>query len=581
MPKKKIFPQRLVLCLCACMGVLAFLVIYGPAPLDPMSDTWLLAGYDEGDITQHYAGWLAFRNSPWAFPLGYAANLSVPDGVIISYTDSIPWVAILCKLLHGMLPATWQYFGLYTLLCFVLQGLAAGLLVRRFSQSGLFTVMASALFVFAPILLDRALRHTALASHWLILFSLYLYLQYRQSLQSCSAAHLQQGGASVRPARFPWQCFLLNILAIGLHPYMMPITMLFTLLCCIERGFHGMREKAFIRWAKAAGLMLAALLSTVFAGWCLGVVGWTTGDSREGFGFYSMNLNAICNPFSPFGYQWSRFLPALPQGPGQYEGFNYMGLGVLALLGLAAALLLRHCAKTHAQGLGAWLRRNALLLAAALFLTAFACSNMVTLGDASLTIPLPQKLLQLCGIFRSSGRMFYTVWYLLLLGALAALSRLTPQRLSAALLALLLSVQLLDLSPVLAQKHSHMQQAAAGAFVPEIFTNKELAHLGDSHTVLLLTNNISQRRDLAVLAGKQNMACNAALATGGGDYEGAWNSMMEKAPNESLSGSPNADAVYVTDSEGIADAWKQAYGNASEIKLLQEGPYWFLIPQQN
>ena len=206
---------------------------------------------------------------------------------------------------------------------------------------------------------------------------------------------------------------------------------------------------------------------------------------------------------------------------------------------------------------------------------------MVTLGDASLTILLPQKLLQLCGIFRSSGRMFYTVWYLLLLGALAALSRLTPQKLSAALLALLLSVQLLDLSPVLAQKHSHMQQAAAGAFVPEIFTNEELAHLGDSHTVLLLTNNISQRRDLAVLAGKQNMACNAALATGGGDYEGAWNSMMEKAPNESLSGSPNADAVYVTDSEGIADAWKQTYGNAPEIKLLQEGPYWFLIPQQN
>ena len=112
MPKKKIFPQRLVLCLCACMGVLAFLVIYGPAPLDPTADTWLLAGYDEGDITQHYAGWLAFRNSPWAFPLGYAANLSVPDGVIISYTDSIPWVAILCKLLRGLLPATWQYFGL-------------------------------------------------------------------------------------------------------------------------------------------------------------------------------------------------------------------------------------------------------------------------------------------------------------------------------------------------------------------------------------------------------------------------------------------------------------------------------------
>ena len=80
MPKKKIFPQRLVLCLCACMGVLAFLVIYGPAPLDPTADAWLLAGYDEGDITQHYAGWLAFRNSPWAMPLFGAPHRPIAFG---------------------------------------------------------------------------------------------------------------------------------------------------------------------------------------------------------------------------------------------------------------------------------------------------------------------------------------------------------------------------------------------------------------------------------------------------------------------------------------------------------------------
>ena len=583
MKKQKNMPRWVLLSFCALIGALGFLLVYGTAPLNPANDTWLLNGYDEGDITQHYAGWLAFRNSPWAFPLGYAANASIPDGVIISYTDSIPWAAILCKLLRGVLPQTWQYFGLYTLLCFVLQGLAAGLLVSRFAKSDLFTVISSTLFVFAPILLDRALRHTALASHWLILFALYFYLQYRQSLRAYSCAHLQQGGAGVRPAAFPWQCFLLNILAIGLHPYMMPITMLFTLLCCIERGCHAMRETALLRWCKAAALLLAALASTVFAGWCIGVVGWTTGDSREGFGFYSMNLNAIVNPASPFGYRWSRFLPTLPQGLGQYEGFNYLGLGILLLLAAALMLLIHRAvsspAKAQAEAL-AWVQKNAWLLAAMAFLTLFALSNTLSLGDASFTIPLPKKLLELCGLFRSSGRMFYTVWYLLLLGGLFVLSRMTPKNLTSALLLVAACVQILDLSPVIVQKHSYMKLAEEGALVPEIFQNETLLSMGKTHSKLLLTNNIASRRDLAVLAGRQGMACNAVLATGGGDYEGAWNSMMEKAPAESLSGSPDKDTVYVTDSEGIFEAWQQMYENEPSVQLLQAGEYWFLIPQE-
>lgn len=34
-----------------------------------------MAGYDEGDIVQHYSGWLAYKNSPWKFPLGLAMRL--------------------------------------------------------------------------------------------------------------------------------------------------------------------------------------------------------------------------------------------------------------------------------------------------------------------------------------------------------------------------------------------------------------------------------------------------------------------------------------------------------------------------
>ena len=582
MKKNNISPRWITVGLCGIAGALAFLLIYGAGPLNPCQDVWLLGGYDEGDITQHYAGWLAFRNPPWAFPLGYAANASIPDGVIISYTDSIPWVAILCKVFRNILPETWQYFGLYTFLCFVLQGIAAGMLVNRFSKSRCFTVISSVFFAFSPILLDRAFRHTALASHWLILFSIYIYLSYRQKLHSQSVSDSSRSALSAGAVRFPWQCFLLNILAIGLHPYMLPITMLFTLLCCVERGGQKTHESKTISWCKAAGFFLLALFSSAFAGWCLGVVGWTSGDSREGFGFYSMNLNAPVNPSSPFGYQWSRFLQPLPQGAGQYEGFNYLGVGILLLVVVCFIWMSFKALRTPEKSLATlkkWMGKNALLLLALLFLFLFALSNTISLGEASLVIPLPKKLLELCGIFRSSGRMFYAVWYLLLLWGLFTLSRLASPRWSTILLALFAAIQLLDLSPVIRQKHDHMKEAMDGAFVPEIFQNENLCTIGETRTKLLLTNNISSRRDLAVLAGKQGMQCNAVLATGGGEYEGTWNSMMEKAPSESLSGTPDRMTVYVTDSEGIYEAWQQAYAEDPSIELLQTGNYWFLIPQ--
>ena len=53
------------------------------------------------------------------------------DGTYITYTDSIPYVAIICKLFAGILPETFQYFGWFTLGCFALQGIGAGLLIMR------------------------------------------------------------------------------------------------------------------------------------------------------------------------------------------------------------------------------------------------------------------------------------------------------------------------------------------------------------------------------------------------------------------------------------------------------------------
>lgn len=443
---KKAAQSRLApVLLAALVGAAVFLLLYGTVPLDVTNDAWIMAGYDEQDIMEHYAGWLAYRASPWRFPLGLAEKMGVGDGTIISYTDSIPWFAILFKLLRGILPATFQYFGLYSLLCYMLQGAAGYLLVQYKTGSRAYALIGSVFFSFSPILIERALRHTALASHWLILFSLLVYLMHRD-----------------RPRAASWGWLtLLEVLAIGIHPYFLPMVVCFSVLCLLA-------DLGRRRYGAIAAL-LGQQAATWLAGVVLGVLGRGTNVSRSGFGFYSMNLNAPFNPTSRGGYSWSRLLPVLPQTLGNYDGFNYLGLGMLLLMALAAALCLGRLAKKGPDRWGALaraLRKNGWLLAACLGLALYALSNVVTWGgDVLLEYPLPEQVLLLCNIFRASGRMFYPVYYLLFLAALCLLWRFWPalagRRGVCIACGLLCAVQLWDMGGMAAQKRDRMRQNAA------------------------------------------------------------------------------------------------------------------------
>ena len=175
-----------LLLLGALLGLAAFLCLYGTAPLDPANDAWIWYGYDETDIHQHYAGWLGFRNSSWQFPLAQADALAYPAGagVNISFTDSLPWVSVLFKLLAPVLPAQFQWFGLYELAAFILQGMAAALVLGLFLYDLLPLAAGTALFAFSPIMIERAFRHVALSSHYIVLFALYAYLRGRRE-QRC------------------------------------------------------------------------------------------------------------------------------------------------------------------------------------------------------------------------------------------------------------------------------------------------------------------------------------------------------------------------------------------------------------
>lgn len=127
------------------IGITVFLLIYGVSVLSFTNVDWLLASTKlEGlsDLSQHYLGWVAFRNSPWHFPFGLFDGL-YSDSLSITYTDSIPLFAIPFKLLSPLLPEQFQYFGLYGILSYALTGGFAALLLWFGTSSTIYSIIGS------------------------------------------------------------------------------------------------------------------------------------------------------------------------------------------------------------------------------------------------------------------------------------------------------------------------------------------------------------------------------------------------------------------------------------------------------
>ncbi len=141
--KAKKHQTLLLTILAGLIGAIIFIAIYGIIPLDVTNATWI--PLDE-DLTQHYFGWEFFRNSGWTFPIGMFDKLSYPNYQTIILTDCIPLFAIFFKTISFILPETFQYLGIFGLMCYVLQGVFSFTLLRRFINNKFVAIMRIYLF---------------------------------------------------------------------------------------------------------------------------------------------------------------------------------------------------------------------------------------------------------------------------------------------------------------------------------------------------------------------------------------------------------------------------------------------------
>lgn len=417
----------------ALVGLIVFLVIWNTTSLNVKNDAWIMATYVEGDILQHYAGWIGFRNSPWAFPLGLASDIEYGQGTIITFTDSLPWVAMFFKLFRGLLPETFQYFGIYMLMCCILQAIAGYKLLYFKTRDISVSIMGMTLLCFAPIFMERGFRHTGLASQWLILFAIFLWQKHR---------------AQYKHSHYLWFTLLLS-LAIGIHPYFLPMVAVFLFLCMAE----DLLKRNYI----SIILCAVALCVTYGCGILIGALGSGIHLPGGGFGHFSMNLNAPLNPRSAGGYTWSIFFKVHKQILGNYDGFNYVGAGVVFGLFVIFMFFLFYPQIKSAK---IWALKNFIFIILMIVCTLFAISNVVTFNDSILfQVSLKEEILNLCALFRASSRLFYPVYYCIFVGVICTIWRYQEtvgSVRSRVLILLILIIQLCDLYPCIIQKHKHM-----------------------------------------------------------------------------------------------------------------------------
>lgn len=390
------------------LGIFSFFLVVGPRALNPQNIAWLGAG----DPAAHYLGWLFYRDSGWEFPVGLNPSYGLEIASAILYSDSNPLLAFIFKPFSFLLPRVFQYFGMWLLLCFILQALFASKLVGLVTHSNMLRLLGAGLIVFAPPMIWRLHGHLNLVGHFIVVASLYFALDRNLCRRKLS------WGVLLAIAALVHVYFLAMVLAVWIA----------------DLAGRTIKTRVPLRSSIYEFVTLGLLVALLC--WQAGYFSIGSGVSSVGFGTYRMNL---LSPVDSSG--WSYVLKDFPESVGEYEGFNYLGLGTIFLLILVLPFFMN--AKEEFLELS---RRYWYLIVLFFSFFLFAISNYLAIGAFQFKYPLPDSFLQLANVFRASGRMFWPLFYAVTFFSISCVIRKFSARTAGILLGVALLVQIIDTS---------------------------------------------------------------------------------------------------------------------------------------
>ena len=436
-------------------AIIVFVSIYGIHVINPLYTDWLLSG---GDLSQHYLGWRAYRNSSWLFPIGMVDVLAYPTKTSLIFTDSIPIMACFFKILATLLPNDFQYFGIWGILCFILQGILSARILKYGTNNKVLVIVPSMLFIYAPVAIMRMFGHTALAGQWVLLYGLeplFANDKYKHS----NKIYIVAG--------------LMGILSATVHIYFVLMSGIILVAICIKDIIENKQVKRSI-------MLLCIYLLVV--GICIAILGgFSIGASSAaaGLGSYSMNLNAFFNPWG-----WSNVFISRPFiWEEQSEGFAYLGAGVIFVFIIAVLILLsQEDIKRILVKKVAFLIAISTMCAISLII---ALSPIVTLGEEIiLEYFLPGFIMKIWSTFRATGRLSWILVYAIMLCSCIVVLKKMNKRAAICLLGGAVILQIYDIHSVLEQKNNKFNQivhydslSESNEFWRKMGENENIKHL--------------------------------------------------------------------------------------------------------
>ncbi len=607
----------LFLFLSGCLaGAVFFCLTYGIEVIDFTYDGWIFAIKDP-DIQQHYIGWCCYRRAAWQFPPGLMDNLSWPFSMSILWTDSIPLLAIFFKLLSPLLPGTFQYLGFYGMVCAALNGGFGSLLSFRVSGRKSLGLIAAVFFSMPFTVIQRMFYHTTLTAQWIITAALLLWFEdswrwqrRRKRLHSPGQGQIQIQGLLPPPGQLSW--LLLFFTAVTIHPYLWAMAAIIWLFSLAER-FLTMKADA----RGFASLFLELLPASAVTASGLYLVGALNGPVNASYrlGGFESNLNSLFNPL-----RYGRLLPQLPLAHRfQYEGYGYLGAGMLFFMALVftalpAVYLKSRCGcpgisgqsgQTEPSGksgpsepsgpsmpsgqsepsapsepsrppvqaepsgqsarsgggiLSEGMARPLLFAIMVLCVWIWCSIPQISFNDQVIAVfPIPARLQEILGIFRSNGRFIWIVDICLMAAAFAAagyLSRALPGARGRIFISLLsaaaIALQLIDMSDTLSDIRARSgirEETEYSDLDNELLT----AHIDRYSHIIMAYDDILDSMHFAFFASRYGLTLNRFYFARNidGQAEEELNGHIQRLK----AGSPSPDCIYLVDDSQIEE-WR-------------------------
>ena len=397
----------------------------GLSNLFPWNYSWLYAKGD-GALTQ--LGFEFFRKAPLVqWPITAIPKYVAGSNMIIPTENAVS--NIFAKIIGMLVPGSFQFVGLWIVLCFALQGYFGAKLLGRFVDSRSSIVFGSLFFVLSPALLYRvgAMNHYALGGHWMILAALYLYFGTESKTRT-------------------WGLLLFFGMLTSVYISAMLLVV-----------FLAHQIKKYILTKELSGPNLVVpIVAAVFGFLVMGYA--STRSSITGSNFFRLNAIAWFNPGYSDDGSFSSALNSIGNSrlrrvfSEEWEGFQYLGTVVIAgvLLGLANVRKMQ-------------IRRNwrgyAPVLLAGSGLFVFALSNRIVILQQEFSYWWPSQLLDLRQIFRGATRFGWPAYYLVTLFAVVQIIRFCSVKKLKAGVAIASALMLIESSPGIAYVRSEFSSS--------------------------------------------------------------------------------------------------------------------------